>query len=253
MKSKLIAIILGIINHAVFICAIYLMAKQLFYGLTLEPFFNSAHPDLINLLLIIQFPLLHSWLLSQKGRAVLANIFPGDLGKLLSTTSYTTIGSIQLVLTFGLWQPTNLIIWKAQYLEVPLTLFYGLSWALLGWAMYSADLRIQTGALGWMAMARGRKPIYPKDFPTTGLFSICRQPIYLSFALILWSSPYLTLDKLILSTCWTAYCFYGPRFKEIRFKERWGDRFVRYQKIVPYFLPKLSLPNGSSSAEPIQP
>jgi protein-S-isoprenylcysteine O-methyltransferase Ste14 len=253
MRNRLIAIILGIINHSIFVCAISLMAMQLFCGMTSKPIWSSPFPILTNAFLILQFPIIHSWLLGKKGREFLTKLFPADLGKLLLTTSYTTVASIQLVLTFGFWSPSNFVLWNAETFMIPMSIMYGLSWLLLGWSMYSADLRIQTGALGWMALARGQKPNYPQEFPTSGLFSICRQPIYLSFAMILWTGPYLTLDKIILAFFWTAYCFWGPKLKEKRFSDRWGKRFAEYQGLVPYFIPSLRRLKLPGAAETFQP
>jgi hypothetical protein len=42
---------------------------------------------------------------------------------------------------------------------------------------------VQTGALGWRAIARGERPRYASFFPERGLFRVCRQPVYVAFAL----------------------------------------------------------------------
>jgi hypothetical protein len=55
-----------------------------------------------DLLLLIQFPLLHSFLLSRGGRAALASVFPQELGKHLVTTTFVMCASVQLLLLFGL-------------------------------------------------------------------------------------------------------------------------------------------------------
>lgn len=47
-------------------------------------------------------------------------------------------------------------------------------------------LALQTGSLGWVALFRGVKPVYP-PMPVTGLFRLTRQPIYVSFTLTLWT------------------------------------------------------------------
>ena len=85
-------------------------------------------------------------------------------------------------------------------------------------------------------MARHRNPIYP-PMPTTGLFRLCRQPIYVAFALTLWTVPTITPDQLVVSLVLTAYCVVGPLFKEARFARQFGEPFARYQQNVPYWLP----------------
>ena len=86
-----------------------------------------------------------------------------------------------------------------------------------------------------MSLAQDKKPVFP-DMPTEGLFSIIRQPIYVSFALTLWTVPVWTPDQLALATVFTAYCLYAPKLKEARFEKRYGARFRAYRNKVPYAL-----------------
>ena len=106
-------------------------------------------------------------------------------------------------------------------------------------ASWDAGAEVQAGALGWMSLMKNAKPRFP-DMPTTGLFRIIRQPIYVAFALTLWTVPVWTPDQLALAVVFTAYCLLAPKLKERRFKERYGDRFRDYQKDVPYVLPALA-------------
>jgi protein-S-isoprenylcysteine O-methyltransferase Ste14 len=85
--------------------------------------------------------------------------------------------------------------------------------------------------------------------PTRGLFRIIRQPIYVAFALTLWTVPVWTPDQLVLAVSYTAYCLLAPRTKERRFAARYGDRFRRYQATVPYALPRLPSPKGQTHAQ----
>jgi protein-S-isoprenylcysteine O-methyltransferase Ste14 len=97
---------------------------------------------------------------------------------------------------------------------------------------------LQTGAAGWWALLRGRKVDYG-DMPTRGLFAACRQPIYLGFALVLWTAPTWTPDWLLLAVGWSLYCVVGPRRKEARWQRQFGERFLSYRQSVPYLLPRL--------------
>ena len=89
-----------------------------------------------------------------------------------------------------------------------------------------------------MFLAQDKKPVFP-DMPTEGLFSIIRQPIYVSFALKLWTGPVWTPDQLALAIVFTAYCLFAPKLKEARFQKRYGARFKAYRDKVPYALPTL--------------
>ena len=87
-----------------------------------------------------------------------------------------------------------------------------------------------------MSLLARIKPKFP-DMPTRGLFRVIRQPIYVAFALTLWTVPVWTPDQLALATCYTSYCLLAPRLKEKRFAARYGARFERYRAQVPYVLP----------------
>jgi protein-S-isoprenylcysteine O-methyltransferase Ste14 len=72
---------------------------------------------------------------------------------------------------------------------------------------------------------------------TRGLFAACRQPIYLGFALTLWTGPVWTPDHLLLAVLWSTYCLLGPLLKEKRFLRFHGAEFAAYRRAVPYMLP----------------
>ena len=76
--------------------------------------------------------------------------------------------------------------------------------------------------------------------PTQGLFRLIRQPIYVAFALTLWTPPVWTPDQLVLAIVLSGYCLLAPRMKERRFAARYGARFDRYRTEVPYILPNLT-------------
>jgi 2-polyprenyl-6-hydroxyphenyl methylase/3-demethylubiquinone-9 3-methyltransferase len=110
------------------------------------------------------------------------------------------------------------------------------AWLLLLKAISDAGLALQTGFLGWWAVANDRKPVYP-PMPATGLFRLVRQPIYVAFALTLWTVPTWTPDQLTVALVLTTYCLVGPLLKEQRFRQRFGRTFLAYAVRVPYWLP----------------
>ena len=192
---------------------------------------------LADALLLVQFPVLHSLLLSTRGRRLLARLAPFGLGRRLSSTTYVLIASLQTLVLFALWTPTGPIWWQAKG-----GLFWVLcglnagAWLLLLKSIVDAGFALQTGALGWRAVARGTDPRYPA-MPVTGLFRLCRQPIYVAFTLTLWTVPTWTQDQLALALVLSSYCLVGPLFKEARFARTFGTSFARYRAAVPYWVP----------------
>lgn len=233
-----LAALYGFICHMLFAIAVGAMVVMMFFGLS-ESFGRVPHPLswLANLALVLQFPLAHSFLLSKRGRGLLAKLAPRPHGQTLGTTTYAIIASVQLAALFLLWTPSGVIWWQADGMIFWLVCAaYALAWLLLSWASLDAGAEVQSGALGWMSLAQGKRPSFP-DMPVRGLFRVIRQPIYVSFALTLWAVPIWTPDQLLLAVVLTAYCLIAPVHKEQRWLQIYGDRFRAYQNAVPYILP----------------
>jgi protein-S-isoprenylcysteine O-methyltransferase Ste14 len=235
-----LALSYGLANHALFAVAIAAMIAGLYSGLTTGfGRLEGAGALVANAALALQFPLLHSFLLSRAGRGVLLRLAPRAFAADLSTTSFALFGSLQVLATFALWSPSNVVLCAAEgaWWWLSLVAFVA-SWALLVVALANAGLELQTGSLGWWSVLRGKRPQF-RDFPTHGLFRRCRQPVYLAFALTLWTGPTLTLDRLALALVWTSYCALAPLHKEARYLARYGERFELYRRRTPYLLPRL--------------
>ncbi|MFN4157605.1 MAG: methyltransferase family protein [Gemmobacter sp.] len=236
-----IALTLGLVCHALFAVAVLAMIAAMFFGLS-ESLGRVAWPwaALANLALVVQFPLAHSLLLTGPGGRWLARAVPGPHGATLATTTYAIIASAQLLALFALWTPSGIIWWRAEGAAFwAITAAYAASWLLLIKASFDAGAEVQSGALGWMSLIARIRPVFP-DMPTRGLFRLIRQPIYVAFALTLWTVPVWTPDQLVLAVCYTAYCLLAPRLKERRLAARHGAAWQRYRAEVPYALPRLA-------------
>jgi protein-S-isoprenylcysteine O-methyltransferase Ste14 len=237
-RRVLTALTWGALNHALFGCAITAMVLGLHGGLRIGAGTLHGPPALAaNAALALQFPLLHSWMLTRSGRRALERLAPGGFGRELVPTTFAALASVQVLATFLLWSPSGVVLYEAT--GWTLWIWNGLfaaSWSFLVKALYDARLSVQTGSIGWVALLRGR-PAEFGSFPVRGLFRSCRQPVYLAFALTLWTGPTLTLDRLLLAALWTAYCLVGPLHKERRYLEHYGDAYSEYRRRVPYILP----------------
>jgi methanethiol S-methyltransferase len=234
-----LALSAGALCHGLFAIAVLAMMLAMFFGMS-ESFGRVAWPwaAMVNLILILQFPISHSLLLTKTGGRWLHRMLPGPHGATLSTTTYATIASIQLLALFAFWTPSGIVWWRADGLVFwLLCAAYAASWLAVAKASFDAGAEVQSGALGWLSLLANIKPVFP-GMPTLGLFALIRQPIYAAFALTLWTVPIWTPDQLMLSICFTAYCVAAPRLKERRFAQRYGSQFEAYRKTVPYIVPK---------------
>lgn len=235
-----LALSAGFFCHAIFAAAVLAMILAMFAGMGAS-FGTVPWPwaALTNAALLLQFPLAHSALLTGRGARLLAQLGPGPHGATLASTTYAIVASLQLLALFTLWTPSGIVWWRAQGPAFwALCAAYATSWLLLAKASFDAGAEVQSGALGWMSLLARIRPVYP-GLPTLGLFRIVRQPIYLAFALTLWTVPVWTPDQLVLASVLTAYCLLAPLHKERRLAARHGDAFKRYRAHVPYALPRL--------------
>ncbi|MGI9163289.1 MAG: methyltransferase family protein [Mycobacterium sp.] len=238
-SRTVIALCYGVVCHASFVAGVLTMMLAMFFGMSRS--LGSVPTPwnwITNAALLAQFAATHSLLLTARGRALMARMPPRGAGSTLSTTTYATIAAVQVFLLFAFWSPTGTIWWQAGGpVLVVMTCLYGISWLLLGKSMADAGLGLQTGSLGWVALLRGRKPVYP-PMPVTGLFRFTRQPIYVAFTLTLWTVPTWTPDQLVLAGTLTAYCVAAPLLKEARYRRIYGSAFEAYARTVPYWLPR---------------
>ncbi|MDT8855011.1 isoprenylcysteine carboxylmethyltransferase family protein [Paracoccaceae bacterium Fryx2] len=246
-----LALAFGALCHALFAAGVLAMIVAMFFGLS-ESLGSVPWPmaTLANAALIVQFPLAHSLFLTARGGRLLARLVPGPHGATLATTTYAIIASAQLLALFALWTPSGIVWWRAEGAAFwAMTAAYAASWLILLKASFDAGAEVQSGALGWMSLLARIRPVFP-DMPTEGLFRLIRQPIYVAFALTLWTPPVWTPDQLALAVCFSAYCLLAPRLKERRFAARYGARFDQYRATVPYALPRLTKTKTKTKDQP---
>ena len=239
-RARSVALLWGAICHVTFALAVLSMIFAMWYGMS-HSLGRVPQPFawLANLALLLQFAATHSLLLTRSGQRVLAALAPPGTGRTLATTTYAIIASIQLLALFALWTPSGIIWWEASGISLWLvTLPYAVNWLLLIKASWDAGAEVQSGLLGWVSLFRGVRPEFP-PMPTTGLFRIVRQPIYVSFALTTWFVPTWTPDQLLSATVLTAYGLIGPLAKERRFARRFGDHWNAYRATHQYWIPKI--------------
>jgi protein-S-isoprenylcysteine O-methyltransferase Ste14 len=187
--------------------------------------------------LLLQFPLLHSFLLTRRGARWLDRLAPASVAPRLRTTTYAAVASLQTIALFVLWTPSGVVWVRAEgTLLLVVTVASLLAWLLLARAISDAGLALQTGFLGWRAVLRGEPARYP-PMPEGGLFRVSRQPVYVAFALTTWTVPTWTPDQVAVAVTLTAYCVLGPLRKEARWRRTFGARFDAYRARVPYWLP----------------
>jgi protein-S-isoprenylcysteine O-methyltransferase Ste14 len=244
-RAKLLALVSGVVCQISFLAAVGVMAIGLHGEMVgLAPIQTVGFGAIWNGLLLLLFPSLHSLLLSSKGRQVVAALLPGETGRHLVTTTFVTIASLQLIALFLLWAHLGQAEWRPPETIRPFwEISYAASWILLAIAMVQAGLGIQMGLLGWTSVLKGKAPRYP-SFPTGGLYTVCRHPVYFAMALVSCTGPIWNLDHAVIASVFTTYCIIGPIFKERRIEKHFGAEFAAYRQDIPFFPTPRSILRG---------
>lgn len=240
VRRRAVALGYGVLCHGLFLVAVTLMTCGLATGM--QSGFGRLRGGAAvaaNTLLLLQFPIVHSLLLTRRGMRSLGRLAPSDVARSMAPTTYAFLAALQIATTFACWSPSGVVLWRPEGVAFAVHLLaFAAAWAFLGKALLDAGLGLQTGWIGWTSVWKGHLPRYP-GLPERGLFSCIRQPIYVGFALVLWTGPRWTPDHLAIAIVWSAYCAIGPLHKERRFAALYGEDFEAYRRRVPYLLPKL--------------
>lgn len=105
------------------------------------------------------------------------------------------------------------------------------SWIALLYSLSLTGLGYQTGWTPFLYWLRGQ-PLPLRDFVPRGAYHFLRHPIYLSFLGLVWLTPQMTLDHVVLTGIWTVYIFFGSYLKDCRLTHYLGDSYRAYKARV---------------------
>lgn len=189
----------------------------------------------VDLLLALQFAVPHSVLLRPAVRGWLTRkIVPSAWYGLF----FCTATCLSLLLTFGAWRTCPVVIWQATgFSRFAIVAGFGFSWAFMLYSLNLTGLGWQTGLTPWLAAARGQAPPR-REFRPTGVYRAIRHPVYLAVLGVLWFTPTLTLDRLVLVAVWSGYIVVGSRLKDARLAAAIGGPYRRYLAETPGYVPR---------------
>ncbi len=156
----------------------------------------------------------------------------------LSRTLYTFASAFALALLCLLWQPVDatpfLLGGPLNLLLRAISLLAILSflWAFITIEGFDA---FGTGDLLARFRHRSRPPV---PLTVKGLYRWVRHPFYFLVVVMLWASPLISADRLLLNVLFTAWIILGARWEERDLIAQYGDAYRRYQAQVPMLMPR---------------
>jgi methanethiol S-methyltransferase len=98
---------------------------------------------------------------------------------------------------------------------------------------------LQTDILSFAGLRQLVEEDKAGNLVTTGLYRFVRHPLYTFSLLILWFSPSITMNTLIVYTALTFYVFIGIIFEERKLLREFGSKYTDYKLTTPMLLPGL--------------
>lgn len=215
-------------------------AKTLDIGTTRLPAIQGV---IINLLLIGLFGVQHSTMARWKFKEKWTKIIP----KAIERSTYVLLASLALIVIFLCWQPLNIYLWD---IRGTVTGDIGMAISLAGWGMLLLSTflinHFDLFGLRQVYLNAANKEANKIKFRTPLLYKMVRHPLYLSFLLIFWFTPVMTLGHLVFATGMTLNLFIGMNLEEKDLVYLYGPEYEAYRERVPKILPFIKPGNKTS-------
>jgi protein-S-isoprenylcysteine O-methyltransferase Ste14 len=98
---------------------------------------------------------------------------------------------------------------------------------------------LQTDLLAFAGLRQLMEAEQTGGLVTTGLYRFVRHPLYTFSLLILWLSPYMTVNSFIVYAALTIYVWIGIIFEERKLLREFGKDYAEYKSTTPMLLPRL--------------
>jgi uncharacterized membrane protein len=147
----------------------------------------------------------------------------------LERTTYVWISSLLFALTLWAWQPVPGLLWHVT--GAGRWLFYaGFAAGLVLTAVAASAL--DPLELSGIRQAFGWPRRDDRALSTTGAYGLVRHPIYLGWALIVWSVPAMTGTRLVFAAMSTLYLVVAIPFEERQMRRMMGPPYETYARTV---------------------
>jgi protein-S-isoprenylcysteine O-methyltransferase Ste14 len=183
----------------------------------------------LSLLFFIQ----HSGMIRKSSRRRVIRLLPEAYFSAL----YAIASGLVLMVVVLLWQKTDTVVAEAD--GMPYWALRLLFLVAVGGFYWGSSTLGSFDPFGGRAIIKHLRSAKPKPMPFTvkGPYRWVRHPLYFFTLLMIWTSPYLTADRLLFNVLWTAWLVVGSILEERDLVETFGDEYRQYQSEVPMLIP----------------
>lgn len=227
----------GLVSYAVFVaCALLLHAFLITDAAPADAGTLRAYLD--NMLLVLLFAVPHSVLARPAVKKVMAPILPARAERAF----YVLVSSLTLIVLMQAWAPIGPQVWR---LEAGPLRFVAFAVNALGWlVLVLATFQLDHWRLFGLRQALGLDGSGGSGLRTPWMYRRVRHPIMSGILLMIWATPYMGMDRLLLAVGFTAYILAGIRLEERDLRRELGTAYDEYARQVPALLPIRSRPGA---------
>ena len=149
----------------------------------------------------------------------------------LERTTYVWLSSLLFVLTLWAWQPVPGVLWHVTGVGAWL-LRAGFAAGVMLTALAASAL--DPLELAGIRQAFGWPPRDDRALTSTGAYGFVRHPIYLGWALMVWSVPAMTGTRLVFAAVSTLYLVVAIPLEEREMRRTMGRSYNDYARIVKW-------------------
>lgn len=99
---------------------------------------------------------------------------------------------------------------------------------------------MQTDILSFVGLRQLIEEEKKGNLVISGLYRLVRHPLYTFSLLILWFSPSVSLNSLVVYVALTLYVFIGIVFEERKLLREFGQAYTDYSTVTPMLIPGFS-------------
>jgi len=200
---------------------------------------NETGILLVDIGLCMAFFIQHSIMVRKRYREGLGQYIPKEFHPAL----YSIASGIVLLILIVFWQKSSLVAASPEGVGYWLLRGgYFLAIAGFAWGNLSLGSFDSFGLNSILNHLRQVKPD-PPNFVVRGPYRWVRHPLYFCSLLMIWSFPYLSMDRLVFNVLFTIWTVIGMMLEERDLLNSFGSDYQAYRENVPILIPR-KIPRG---------
>jgi len=188
----------------------------------------------LNLGLIVLWGLQHSVMARKGFKERWTRVVPAHTER----ATFCLASSAALMIVMLGWTPTAGIVWNVEstIARNAVIALQAVGWILLLAASHEID-HYELFGLKQPFYAMKGKAMPKPEFQTKRIYRFVRHPIQTGVLIGMWAAPTMSASHLMFASLMTVYILVGLFFEERDLVRQFGQRYLRYQREVPRFLP----------------